>query len=230
MPDDIKVKRKRSIVITIGAIAGIITIVTGIITIINHFRSQSEHTPSYIQSQSEHTPSLSNQLDNLFGGENWFCYPDDNYTAVGVKRIPRNFKVVSPIKEVHTHQGVFKKEDGGKVPNVPGDCGAHVELERALQKKDIPLWQKDAIDNWQAMSQISGIDITSHWLDDMFGKDNWKVNSKYSFSAQIKEIRNELSIEFPFTSVDANNLKHGVGMRPVRRGFKATVWLAGKIK
>lgn len=165
------------------------------------------------------------KLDTTLGKGNWFSYPDDNFSAIGVKRLPKDFKIKSPIKSVYTHRGKF--EQGEKIF---GDCGAHIELELALQSDDIPLWQSDALAQWKEKQRKDTLGIVKERLDDMLGSGNWHKHPSLDFSVIVEKLNDDLPIEFPITNVDAGNgLKYGVGMPPVKAGQGATVWLAGKI-
>lgn len=175
-------------------------------------------------------PSLKKQLDKTFGIRNWFCYPQ-NRTAIGVKQLPKLFEVKSPIKSVDNDNGTY-----GKGETAYGDCGSSLELELALQSSDIPLWQSDAIQRWKEdekkwKSQRRKI---IPWLNETFGETGWKKNDKYNFSAIIEELREDLQIKYPITSVDVSDgstfFKHGVGEEPIIAGQKVRIWFVGVIK
>ncbi|MEA3305906.1 MAG: hypothetical protein U9R52_03740 [Candidatus Omnitrophota bacterium] len=168
--------------------------------------------------------NLKDQLDGIFRKENWFSYPDNNFKAIGVMRLPKDFVIKYPIRTVDTKRGIK-----GQGERTSGDCGAHVELDCPLQSTDIPLWQTDALIKWKDDRRKDTQGITSERLDVMFGKGNWHKNPKYDFSIIVSELKYDLLIEFPITSVDANNLKYGVGMDIVKAKQKATIWLAGSI-
>ncbi len=177
----------------------------------------------YYQDNTDPKISLIKQLDNILGGRNWFIYPNDNYWAVGVMRLPKDFKVKSPIKAISTHRGIY-----GKNETAHGDCGAHLDLEIPLRKGEMPRWQRVAVQKWKDEEKQNKKVFTSKKLDTMFGAKNWRKNNSYSLI--VNKLKKELHIEYPITSIDASDsLKYGVGMAPVKAGQGATIWIQGNI-
>jgi len=206
----------KNLIILITAIVSLITAIIGLV--------QSEQNRKAIHIQEETLIALQ-KFDIIFGNGNWFVFPDDNFTAIGVKRLPKDFLVRAPIKTAQTDTGKYGQGD-----LVPGDCGAYIELEVAWQRKDIPLWQRDYILKWKDEQKLDTQGIISQRLDKIFGKGNWHKNPLYDFSIIVTQLKNDLPIKFPITNVDANNLKYGVGPESVKAGQKATIWLAGNIQ
>jgi len=170
--------------------------------------------------------AAASNLDKSLGSENWFIYPDDNFSSIGVKRLPKGFIIEPFVKTVETSNGIYSK-NGERIDD---NNGAHIDLKTALRKHDIPDWQKKAIDEWKAAKLIDTIGITSQRLDSILGKGNWIKDERYKFLARVNRLPKDLPIEFPITNVDADNLKYGVGMKPVKAGLSALVWFAGEIR
>lgn len=179
-------------------------------------------TPTSIpqQDDSEINATL---LDNLFGSGNWFCFPDRT-NGIGVKSLPVNFTVSSPLRYIDTYRGRFSVGD-----TEAGATGATVELISSLGANNCPSWQQDALSSW-ASSRTNRKQIQSGQdLDGYFGAGNWGCLSDYAFGARIYNLRSDLSIQFPFTTVDVfDGSKHGVGEN-IPAGGAATVWFAGSI-
>lgn len=209
-----------NLTIYIGFIAAIISLIVAFISLVQSCAFRNESIVRIKQFQAK------DHLDDLLGNYNWFLYPDDTFTAIGVKRLPKDFWVKSPIKSVDTAMGKY-----GQGEWVYGDCGAHIELEGAWERSDIPLWQKDALLKWKDSQKHDTQGITSERIDNMFGPGNWRRNPEYNFSVIVLNLQKNLPIEYPITSVDASDgLKYGVGMDPVKAGQRVTIWLAGKIR
>jgi ribosomal protein L32 len=195
---------------------------------IEHLEKEISYLRSHPNKATPHRPPVEpvkDILDKLFGNRNWFFYPDANLAAVGVKHMPIDFIINPPIRQVHTHQGIYGPGD-----NVPGDCEAHVVLDVALQGAHIPVWQSSALLRWkEAERNNPDRRITRTEVNAILGTGRWDINPEYPFSVIVSRLENDLPIEYPITCVDANNRKYGVGMSPVKAGLRATIWFAGEI-
>lgn len=207
----------------IALMAAIISLIVSLISLKQSFESKIESNESrkrITQFQAK------DYLDDILGNNNWFIYPGGNFTNIGVKRLPRDFWVRSPILRVDTASGRYVQGEWAY-----GDCGANLQLESAWEGSDIPLWQKDALLKWNDSKNRDTQGITSERIDNMFGPGNWRRNPEYNFSVIVLTLQRDLPIEYPITSVDASDgLKYGVGMAPVKAGQEATIWLAGIIR
>lgn len=163
------------------------------------------------------------RLDALLGRGNWFVYPDERPGAVGVKRLPGDFRVRPPLASLTTRGRRFEPGDV-----VTGECGADVRLKAPLPDRDTPGWQKEAVDRWKE-DRKRAPQITRDGLDRLFGAGNWRRDQEYPFAVQAR-LDKDLRVEYPITNVDAEDcLKYGVGMSPVKAGQGATAWLAGTV-
>lgn len=162
------------------------------------------------------------QLDSVFGEGNWFCFPDRN-SGVGVKLLPTNFLVVAPLRYVDTFRGRFSVGE-----TELGVTGATAELIGGISNDQCPAWQRASLTSWRT-ARSTGSQMTSGTrLSDIFGPGNWGCLADYAFGARIQYLETNLSIEYPFTSADANEYKYGVG-EVVPAGSAITVWFDGSI-
>ena len=94
---------------------------------------------------------------------------------------------------------------------------------------DCPSAQQQDLRAWQ-LARSSGQQIsTSSQLDDIFGDGNWGCLSDYGFGAKIFYLQSDLSVEYPFMTIDMyDGSKHGVG-ETIPAGGEITVWFAGSI-
>lgn len=182
----------------------------------------STSTPTSVPQQDDSGINAT-LLDNLFGSGNWFCFPDRT-NGIGVKLLPVNFLVAAPLRYIDTYRGRFSEGD-----TEAGATGATVELISSLGANNCPNWQQDALSSWVSSRNLSKQIQSGQDLDGYFGAGNWGCLSDYAFGARIYNLRSDLSIQFPFTTVDVfDGSKHGVGEN-IPAGGAATVWFAGSI-
>lgn len=180
-------------------------------------------TPTSVSASQQNASGITaTTLDGLFGSGNWFCFPDRT-NGIGVKSLPVNFTVPSPFRYIDTYRGRFENGE-----TELGATGATVELTSSLAPNECPSWQQDALSSW-ASSPTSHQITSSQDLDGYFGGGNWGCLSDYPFGARVYNLSSNLSIEYPFTTVDiSDGSKHGVGEQ-IPAGGGATVWFAGSI-
>jgi hypothetical protein len=154
------------------------------------------------------------QLNTLFGLGNWFCMPDRN-DIIGVKSLPTNFLVQSPIIRIDNPDGVYRDQQV-----VPGNWGSSVYLQEALQASECPVSQQAELERWK---QSQPITITKSYLDSKFGQGNWTCSNDMSYLIIVSNLATNLYIEHPITNVDKGFFKYGVG-ETVPSSGRASIW------
>jgi hypothetical protein len=168
--------------------------------------------------------SASSRLNMMFRDyHGWFCFPDNNTKMIGIKRVPDNFTVESPLnmldmgdddKETHPRNG----------DSIPFGSGATGHLDYDVADDDCPGWQREANLKWQSDKQSTLSRIDNKLLDRRI-RGQWWCHPRFSFAVKA-DLEEKLELTFPFTSADggADHLKYGVG-ESVPPSSNVTLWL-----
>ncbi|MCA9974255.1 MAG: hypothetical protein KC413_00840 [Anaerolineales bacterium] len=161
-------------------------------------------------------------MDNLFGVENWFCFPD-RQNGVGLHLVQSSFEVVSPLRYVDTNEGRFSPGQ-----TVPPWSGGTAELTRSLLRSECPEYQLSPLAEWDQARNNETQQFNKTRIDNLFGSGNWSCIPDYSFGVKVLYLNEDTYIQYPLTTADGPSGKYGVG-DTIPGGTEITAWLAGPI-
>lgn len=163
------------------------------------------------------------EMNAFFGAGNWFCFPDRE-TGVGVKKLTANFSVRPPLRYVDTWLGRFELGDTSSQA-----AGATAELDIRLPRSECPSFQQEALAAWSSARASDAQPFDRARFDGLFGAGNWECLPDYAFGIRVIYLSAPLTVQYPFTVVDAeDSTRYGVG-EIAPGGGRATVWLGGSI-
>ena len=174
-------------------------------------------------------------LDRLFRG-NWFCFPDDTWDRIGIKRIPDSFTVQKPLKRVDHRERVGKRgykcgqtiqynEEQEGIRGGTGVLMGNLELDQCPKK------QQDAIATWVNTRAARPSALNDLELNNLFDPGTWECHPTFPFAVivDLTDQAEQLPIQYPITAIDSHDgFKYGVG-ESVGPGGKVTVWLGGNV-
>lgn len=161
-------------------------------------------------------------IDDLFGIDNWFCFPDRE-NGVGFHQLPQNFQVVSPLKYIDTYIGKFSV---GEV--VSGWTGGTAELALNLPRSECPSNQQASLAEWLQNRASDSQPFTKERIDALFGNGNWYCLPDYRFGVKVIYLNNDMIVQYPLSTADSPSGKYGIG-DTVPGKTEITAWLAGSI-
>lgn len=161
------------------------------------------------------------EINRLFGENNWFCFPDrDN--GIGVKRLPANIIVKSPLFKLDTDVGNYQ------LGETAIGLGATAWLDKRLPQSECPPFQQDALPKWTSAHLADSQPFNQARINELFGIGNWQCLDAFDFAVKVFDLSPSFAVEYPFTAIDNSYGRYGVGEIIPERGA-ATVWLGGSI-
>jgi hypothetical protein len=165
--------------------------------------------------QATSTSSIASQLDALLGNDNWFCFPNSS-RDIGIN-MPVNFVVQAPIRRVEHYFNYYNVGD-----TVPSTGAATAQLSSTISASECP--NRQALNTWLEMQ--STIELNRAYIDGLFGEGNWECgfsgNRVTSIFTPIAI--NGLELQYPFNSLDSQDIKYGVGDFVTTQS--GTLWIA----
>lgn len=162
---------------------------------------------------------VKHQLDALLGSGNWFCFPrSGNDIGINMKK---TLTVKPPLSKVEHWGKLYTKGEA-----VPGLGAATATSSLPISSSDCPETQQAFLSEWNSMANAS-VQLNALYFDDMLGREKWAcgTTSGRVTSIVITSTISQLTVAYPFNSLDAQDGKYGVGetLKDINAG---TLWLA----
>jgi hypothetical protein len=183
--------------------------------------------PALILTASPPAPHLSRQeLNDLFGAGNWFCFPD-RQTGIGLYKSPSDFTVSYPLRYIDAGISPTNRYNPGDP--LPAAVPGTVELELPVPTDECPTRQIGFLTDWRKVQAVDSNPINTTRLDGLYGKGSWVCLFGFPSAISLVHIPASFIVEYPVTAADQTGwAKYGVGDQ-MPAGGGATLWLAGAL-
>lgn len=156
------------------------------------------------------TPAgVQSQLNSILGEGNWFCM-SDRLDAVGIREIPDNMILSSPIKAVEKNRVLYDANE-----KIPAGGSGTVWLNTRIQPAECP----------NPISVISTPETpTKQSITFALSGGSWECLADTPNAVLIIDVPAGFTIQDPFSAVDKEGTKYNYG-EVVPSGGPATGWL-----
>lgn len=179
-----------------------------------------------------------NQIDNLFGMDNWYCLGDryadgveisqSRNNGIGIKQQQQDINITHPLARISSNN-----HPAGTTDIAIAGVGAIVDFATGvyLSTSECPTWQIEALENWRndrIAQGKPGIFSTSD-IQNLVGISNFSCNSYFSISFRPAT---PYVVEYPvmFVSGNQNNRDYGIGEAVPISNFDVTLWVNGSVE
>lgn len=162
---------------------------------------------------------IKSQLDTLFGDKNWFCFPRSQ-NDIGINT-QSPLAVQAPLSKVEYWSKTYFIGE-----TLPGSGGATATLNSPVNVLDCPTWQQSALEEWQNAA-ITSASLDINYFDNLLGSEKWDCVASQGrvTSIFITSSISNFTVEYPFNSLDSQDVKYGVGQTLTNLNA-GTLWLA----
>ncbi len=169
------------------------------------------------------TPALTRQeIDNLLGEGNWFCFPDRE-TGLGLYKTPPDFRVAYPIRFIDAGAPAPIRYQPGEIIQTP--VSGTAELEQPLPLVECPVKQIGPLLEWQKARSTDKYPFDKIRLDALFGKGNWDCLLGFPSAVRIQITSLPFPVVYPILAVDGEHLERYALGDTLLAGRGATAWL-----
>jgi hypothetical protein len=183
--------------------------------------------PTLTPTASPPAPHLTRQeLNELFGADNWFCFPD-RQTGIGLYKSPPDFTVSYPLRYIDA--GISSTNRYNPGDPLPAGVAGTAELELPVPPDECPTRQIGFLTDWRKAQAVDSAPIDHTRLDGLYGKGSWACLFTFPSAISLSHIPASFVVAYPVTAADqTGGAKYGVGDQ-MPAGGGATLWLAGAL-
>ncbi len=191
--------------------------------------------------ETDHSNAITReQLNELFGENNWFCLGDRyadgveivsaRNNGIGIKQQRLNVPLAYPIERL-SNSNYPNGLDNGIASG--GNFGSIADFtsQLYLSPDQCPEWQLEALEQWrldrQSLGYLRPFDNTE--ITQFFGELAWNCHSYFSISGHLND---DYIVHYPvtFLSGNAHQRDFGIGETVPASSFQVTFWLNGSVE